>query len=92
MTALVVTLVIGMFLVFLFSVSHELASAQEKRKAQQQLDRALQALAMLTELHVPIAQMVESILEGQDARVLPLAWEVLQRRKAACEFARGNRV
>ena len=93
MQAVVFAGIVGVLLVFLFSVSIALDKTQQRWRAQQkQYERASQAIVMLADLYEPIAKMVEVSMDRKDASLAGLAREVLQRHKAACEFARGTQV
>jgi len=93
MQAVVCAVIVGVLLVFLFSVSIALDKTQQRWRAEQKkYERASQAIVMLADLYEPIAKMVEVSMGRKDASLAGLAWEVLQRHKAACEFARGTHV
>jgi len=94
MSGVVIALVVGILLVTVYALSDELKATRARWSEQQEdLIRSKQALVMLTDLYVPIAEMVEILMvEDREGRLSSLAWEVLERHKAACEFARGKRV
>jgi hypothetical protein len=87
-------LLVGLLVVGLVLVDRLVGRAQIARLAQQHADEvrrhqvAYEAVCQLFQLHDSIAELVElATQEPKASRIRYLAWEVMQRHKAACERA-----